>query len=272
MSLFSRLNLNANLVSEQVKVNSPAVQKHLETMPPLLPDWAKEDMLSANVGGYYKNPVTTQTTRLSTYTNNILNVPGVSSATNTAPIFQAANTLYYAIPAYVAHTNRLSGVTAVTQSTINLPHLDTAINTGKMLTTLIYQVDGIQNNAPMVGGFSSLYTVNSYSNIANTIIYYAGEIQNSINVSTSTDEQGNTYTTYTSNILPSRANTMISVLNSVTTDMAARRTNDENFYTNAQQIISEYSVLKKFNKLGATETDMFNNLVGSDKLKERLNS
>lgn len=270
MSLLSRLGINTTLVQGQLKDNSPAVQKHLELMPPLLPDWAKEDMLNGEVGGYYQNPVNTISLTLSTYSNNIRNVTGIQEATNTTAIFAAANTLYYSIPAYIAHTNRLSGVTPVNQNTMTLPHLDNVINTGKMLTTLLFQVDGVQNNAPMVGGFSSLYTSNSYSNIANTIITYAGEIRNSINVSSYTDEGGNTYTTYTSNIVPSRANTMISVLNSVTSDMYNRRVNDETFYTNAQVIISEYSALKRFNKLGATETDMFNNLVGSDKLKERL--
>lgn len=271
-TLLSRLQFNPTLAGDQLKDNNPAVNKQLESMPSVLPEWAKTDMKNNSVGGYYSNPVVTVTQTLVTYCNNIMGVEGITQVGQGVGIFNAANTFVHATPAYIAHTNRISGVTPINQNTMSLPHLDTAINQGKILTTLLYQTDGVQNNAPMIGCFSGLYTVNAFSNTANTIITYAGEIRNSINVTTTTDEQGNTYTTYTSNLLWSRANTMASVINNLTNEMSTRRLADETFFTNGQQIILEYGSLKKFNRLGATETNMFNNLVGSDKLKTRLNS
>jgi hypothetical protein len=271
-TLLSRLQINTSLVQDQIKENSPAVQKHLETMPDLLPQWAQDDMRNSNTGGYYQNPVSTVITNIQNYCSNIKGVAGITQASNTSSIYVAANTLYYAVPAFIAHTNRLSGVTAPTTSTINLPHLDSVINNGKILSTLLYQVDGVNDNTPMIGGFSSLYTGNTFTNSANVIITFASEIQNSMNVVTVDDGMGNTYTTYTSNLTTSRASVMINSLNDVTNQMHDRRVNDETYYTNSKQLISEYSGLRKFSRLGATETDMFNNLVGTDKLKSRINS
>lgn len=272
-SVFSRLELNAGLVTDQLKDNSVPVQKQMEKMPSLLPEWAMTDMKNGSVGGYYQNPVATVSTNIQYYAQNITNVAGADQTSNTVNVFNAANTLYHAVPAYIAHTNRISGVTEPNQNTLLLPHLDTAINNGKILCTLMYQTDGVQNNAPMIGSFTSLYTANNFANLANIIITFAGEIQNTINVIVTTPEGGGEpTTTYTSNLSSSRSTTMISILNQVNNEMYNRRVNDENFYTKGQQIIAEYGQLKKFNRLGATETDMFTNLVGTDKLKERLNS
>lgn len=270
-SVFARLSLNTSLVTDQLKDNSEGVQKHLEQMPPLLPDWAINDMKNNDVGGYYENPVSAVSTNIRGYAQNIINVTGISQAANTLNVYNSANSLYHSVPDFIAHTNRISGVTEVNQDTITLPHLDTAINNGKVLSTLLYQTDGVQNNAPMIGSFTSLYTANTLTSWANIIVAYAGEIQNTINVVVTSSESGET-TTYSSNLSPSRSNTMVSILNGIASEMYARRVNDETFYTNGQQIIAEYGTLKKFNRLGVTETDMFNNLVGSDKLKTRLNS
>lgn len=271
-TLFSRLQFNEAAAGDQLKENSPEVNKHLQAMPPMLPEWAQTDMVNQSVGGYYKNPVQDVTTRLVTYCQNIMNVGGVTETPNTSIVYAAANNLVNYAPTYIAHTNRISGVSAINQNTTTLPHLDTAINTGKMLTVLMYQVDGIETNAPMIGSFTSLYTVDLFNTRANTIITYASEVRNSINVESYTDEMGTTYTTYSSNLTSGRANTMAALINGVVTEMSSRKTGDETFYTNAQVIISEYSALKKFNNMGATESDMFNNLVGTDKLKTRLNS
>lgn len=273
-SLFARLQFSPDLAGSQLQDVSPEVKKHLDTMPPMLPTWAQQDMKDNNVGGYYTNPVAGISQNLSDYCTNIKNVTGIYECSVCSPIVAAANTLISTVPTYIAHTNRLSGVTAPTSGTITLPHLDTALNSGKMLSVLLYQTDGVQNNAPMIGSFSSLYTKDLFSDYANTIITFAGEITYSINISTVTvtDESGSSsYTTYTSNLTPERASTMTQTIAAVTSEMSSRKTNDENFYTNSQTIINEYGTLKKYNNMGATDTSMVG-LVGSDKLKERINS
>lgn len=270
-TLFSRLQFNEAAAGDQLKENPAEVNKHLQAMPAMLPEWAQTDMVNQSVGGYYKNPVQNVTTSLVTYCQNIMNVDGVTETPTTSIVYAAANNLVSYAPTYIAHTNRISGVSAINQNTTTLPHLDTAINTGKMLTVLMYQVDGIETNAPMIGSFTSLYTVDLFNTRANTISTYASEVQNSISVTVTTGEFGDV-TTYTSNLTSGRANTMAALINGVVTEMTSRKTGDETFYTNAQVIISEYSALKKFNNMGATESDMFNNLVGTDKLKTRLNS
>jgi len=272
-TLFSRLQFNEAAAGDKLQPVSPQVKKHLETMPQLLPEWAKTDMVNEDIGDYYSNPVANVSQQLITYCTNIQGIAGCSVTSNTSGVYAAANNLTNIGSAYIAHTDRLSGVTAINENTTTLPHLDTAINAGKTLSVLLYQVDGIDTNAPMIGSFTSLYTKDLFTSRSANIASYVAEIQNSILITTDTDpETGNVTVTYTSNLSTSRANTMISNIANVVSEMTTRKSGDETFFTNSQTLISEYSSVKKFNNLGATETGMFQDLVGSDKLKTRLNS
>jgi len=270
-TLFSRLQFNESLAGEQLQTVSPEVKKHLSNMPPLLPDWAKTDMLNDTIGGYYSNPVANVTQQLVDYCTDIIEVVGCSETSVTLPVFTAANNLISFAPAYTEHTNRISGVTAINQNTTTLPHFDSAVNTGKTLSVLLYQVDGIDTNAPMIGSFTSLYTKDMFTEKAATISTYAAELRNSILITTTDGELGPTVT-YTSNLSSGRAATMVANLANVVSEMTTRKSSDETFFTNSQELISEYGSLKRFNNPGSTEVSMFKNLVGSDKLKERLNS
>jgi len=61
-----------------------------------------------------------------------------------------------------------------------LPHYETATQTGKALISLIYQTDGISNNAPIMGNFTSLFVANDLIVIYNTMSTYANIVNNSV--------------------------------------------------------------------------------------------
>jgi len=59
----------------------------------------------------------------------------------------------------------------------------------------------------------------------------------------------------------------------VATDlMNSRRTADVTFYYNSQSIVNDYNTLKQFSTPGQSESYLYNNYVGTDKLKTRINS
>jgi hypothetical protein len=145
-----------------------------------------------------------------------------------------------------------------------LPHYDSCIGLGKALTYIIYQSDGISNNAVLLGNFSSLYTSNTligYSaNLANDLIL----IQNSIVPPVNPEDAS------TSNLTPTQIATIINHINTTNTFLYTSYKSDEDYYANSRSVIDSYNSVKGFGHMGDTEKDLVNNLIGSEKLKSRL--
>jgi hypothetical protein len=135
---------------------------------------------------------------------------------------------------------------------------------------ITFQSDGIQNNAPMMGNFTSLIQGNNLTISYNTIITYSGNIANSI--SSSSDGGDPPVITYSSNLTSNQITTIVNNLNSVTNLMNERRTADVNFYSNSRAVVDDYNTLKQFSTPGQSESYLYNNYVGTDKLKTRINS
>ena len=62
--------------------------------------------------------------------------------------------------------------------------------------------------------------------------------------------------------------TVSSIYNLMTTYPAQ----DNAFFTNSKAIMSDYSVVSSLGNMGATETTLVTNYIGTDKLKTRINS
>lgn len=267
MSVFGRLGYTPYSGSS-VSNLSDAVKKQMDSMPDMLQPWQKEDMANNNVSDYFKNPLQTSIQNVWNSANNIIAVPNLAS-TNVSSILTAAQSLYASANNFYNHTNRLSGLSEPPESDPTLPTYKTASSVGKMVMYIVYQTDGVQNNSPMVACFSSLYTKSDLDAYSNIIQGYATTIQNSI-TTISIEEPPST--SYTSNLTQQQANNMIANLSSITSFMNDRRTADVNFYYNSRTIVEEYNTLKTFSNMGQTQTDMVTNLIGSDKLLQRLNS
>ena len=134
---------------------------------------------------------------------------------------------------------------------------------------IVNKSDDIQNNAPMMGSFTSLSQANNLTISYNTIKDYANTIANSISSSTGGDPP---ITTYSSNLTSIQISTIQQGMNVATDLMNSRRTSDVNFFYNSQAIVSDYNTLKQFNTPGQSEVYLINNFVGTDKLKTRINS
>jgi hypothetical protein len=65
-------------------------------------------------------------------------------------------------------------------------------------------------------------------------------------------------------------NTIATAANSLITLIRDRRIHDENFYTKSNELVNEAKTIRRYSNLGASEDNLVQNLIGTDKLKSRL--
>jgi len=268
MSIFGRLGYDAANTANLVTPFSANVAYTMNAMPSLLSTWQTEDAANNNVNGYFQNPVGTVNQQIWSVANSIIAITGVSSALPT--ISSSANTLYNSSNSFFSHTNRLSGVSGYDLNDPTLPTYKSAIGISKVVMMIVTKSDNIQNNAPMMGCFTSLTIANNLTVSYNTISTYANTIRNSI--SSSSDGGDPPTITYSSNLTPTQITTIVNNLNSTINLMDSRRNGDVNFYYNSQSVVHDFNQLKQFTNSGQTELYLINNYIGTDKLKTRINS
>lgn len=257
--IFDKLGFPSSLSANTITYSNSTI-KTLNSIPALLTDWQMEDIATGNANGYFINPanssintINTQFHLISTISIDVDGLENILLASNN--VIQSNN-----ITDFLDHTDRLSNVKDPSVDA-DLPHYQTATSAGKILSYLLYQSDGISNNAVFIGNFGSVVTYNTVVNYATTITNDRILIQNSIvydmsgNYSTLTTEQK---TAITSNIT--------SMNNFIYTTM----TNDKNFYANCKSIISEFNTLRQLNGMGESQNYLINNFIGSPKLLSRL--
>jgi len=260
MSIFDRLGYDAANTSSIVTPLSANVISTMNGLPPLLNTWQTADAANNIVGGYFKNPVANVTQSIWNVANSIIVISDLNVVANLANVSLSANALNLAANNFYSHTNRTSGVSPDDDEP-TLPHFKSAMAVSKVIMYITFQSDGIQNNAPMMGNFTSLIQANNLMISYNTISNYANTIANSIN-----------HGTYTTNLTTIQINTIQQEMNTITNLMNSRRTSDVNFYYNSRAIVNDYNNLKQFSAPGQSESYLYNNYIGTDKLKTRINS
>jgi len=264
MSIFGKLSFDSANTESVVSPLSNNVISTMNQMPPLLNDWQQADSNNSVVGGYLVNPVANVTQGVWNTANTIITIPGLQEAL--PDIYLTVNNLRSSCNNFIRHTNRISGVSSMSDEPLE-PHYSTAIGISKIVMYIVFRSDGIQNNAPLMGNFTSLTVNDTLSTMNTSISSYSSTMTHSI-LATS-DEFG---TTYSSNLTPTQITTITSGLNSIKNVMDTRRTNDVNFYNNSRAIVNEYNILKQFSNPGQSEIYLLNNYIGTEKLKSRINS
>jgi hypothetical protein len=257
--IFDRLSFPASL-SDQTIAYSDKTINTMNTMPKLLNDWQNVDIASSNVGGYFKNPVISYTANLASVSSSIQSIS--AGVLNIGAIYSSAISVLSAISEFNDHTDRLSGVTEITPDTSTLPHYESAIGLGKVLSHLVYQSDGIANNAVMLGSFGSLYSANTLQSFYDTISSYPSTIANSIFTNIDSNLE--------SNLTSTQITTITGQLSNLTSYMVTTSNADITFFTNSRSVVDDYNAVKGFTKMGQTEIYLTQNLIGSDKLLSRI--
>ena len=242
-------------------------------MPPLLNTWQTKDVADSNTSGYFVNPMAGTISNITILSGNMANVSNsVTGTTNAITLliqntnniaFQIANTT---APGFLYHTNRQSNVIPMDSNTDEV-HYQTAMGVGKMLVYIVNQSDGVQNDSPIMGNFTSLYT----GNTLNAQITLANTYYNTFNTSISTVSFGvPPVITYQSSISLSTAQAMYNAFANLQNTMTTYRNQDNAFYQNSRAVMNDFNNVRDFSKMGQTEENLVLNVIGSDKIKQRL--
>jgi len=269
-SIFQQLGYNYSPSSNEIINFDEKVLDTMNSMPELLSPWQYEDLRNNDtaITNYLVNPVASISTSIVniciSISNACLNVSSLLIISSTA------NTTSLSATNFLAHTNRVAGIEPINSDTVLLPHYDTAIGVGKSIMYIVYQADGIQNNAPIMGSFTSLFIKDDLTAKYNLIINYPTLISNSITTNTYTDGEGNPVSESVSSLTPSQISEIITNISNLDNTMNTRRTHDENFFTNSKDILAEYDQMKKFKSPGNSETNIINDYIGTNRLKNNL--
>ncbi len=281
-TLFSRLNYTFTDPNSVISPLSSDVTRTLDGMPKMLESWQAEDLATSNTGGYFINPCANVTSNIWTTSNTLVSVANnVQGSGNLTGLWtQIHTTLSYISNSstgntqagdFLEHTNRISGITSIAvsadQGVANLPHYETATQTGKALVSLIYQTDGISNNAPIMGNFTSLFVANDLIAIYNTMATYANIVNNSI---TTTTDPITFLPINTSNLTYNVVNSLATTANSANSIFYERRVHDEQFFKNSNDLLIDYKKVRGIGNSGQAESYLIENFIGSNKLLSRL--
>ena len=271
-SIFEQLGYNYTSTGNDVIDFNDDVLESLSKIPPLLEDWQYTDLQNqdAVVTNYLKNPVSNVTNLIKTKSFEIMSScigEGSNIASGLETIYNTANTLTNTCTQFVMHTDRLSGLVEPNENTASLPHYDMAIGIGKSVMYLIYQSDGIQNNAPIMGSFTSVFIGEQLENLKIDIQNYPNTISSSITCTTSGDPPS---TSCSSNLTIGQITTINTKLTEINTLMNTRITHDENFYANSSTLLRKYQEMKRYKDVGQSERNLFDNYIGTERLKNNL--
>jgi hypothetical protein len=233
---------------------------HLNSMPAFIDSWQAQDIANNTVGGYYQNPVASNTSSIITISQTMITVANTGASQNIANcdlIVTAANGLYNTATSFLAHTNRISGVTPFVGQDVENPYYDTAMGLGKTALYITNQTDNITNTSPILGSFTSILIAAQVSSANVTLVNNLVTLTAGVTANNLTQPQITQILTSISN-----ANTLL----------FSRQTADVTYYTNLRTFVDKYNSVKKFTNMGETETYLVNNFVGTDKIKERINS
>lgn len=298
MSIYGRLGFNYDDPNGVIVDLSDSIKNNMNNSPHVLEAWQIGDIANNNVNSYTQNPLSSVNNNLMTYTQNIVSVYNsmpsntiygstsaittLFSTIKTTSINLANNAISGVIHDFKWHTDRLSDVRtyqndldAGLTNMDELPYYQTATGIGKAVSYIIYQSDEVQNTSGVMGSFTSLFTGPQLNDFANNIINYSTTINNSITLVLvgGTGGVGDPYVYQAnSNLSLSVVNSMSSNLTSLSTMLTTRKTHDENFYKNSIEILNDVRDVRKFSKMGASETTIVNDYIGTNKLKSRINS
>jgi hypothetical protein len=275
-SVYGRLGFNSGdpTTNNTVTQYTANVVNGMNLVPKLLNAWQTQDVGSSNTGGYFVNPVANVAQIIWNTSNSIVilanNLTGSTGAITTN--LQNANTDAVIVSTSAANnylyiTNRQSNVVPADSDT-STPHYKTATGVGKMLSYITFQTDGVQNNSPIMGNFTSITLGNTLNVLSNTLINVTAILANSVTV------VGNSIVGFanTSNISLANSQLLYNTIHQIANTIVFYPAQDKQFFLNSQNVVNDYSNVSPFSHIGATESYLLTNYIGTDKIKSRINS
>jgi hypothetical protein len=269
-SIYGRLGFNSSdpTTANTVTNYTANVVNGMNLLPTLLNAWQTQDLASSNTGGYFVNPVANVTQTIKVTSNTLVSLANNLTGSTPTITTNLQNTQIYAntvfnttADSYLYITNRQSNVVDV-GTDVTTPHYKLAMGVGKMLSYITYQSDNVQNNSPIMGSFTSVTLGNTLNSLSSTLTNVTIILANSITVRSGR----------TSNISLADSQLLVDTMHQIANTMYNYPVQDTQFFTNSRDVISDYHNVAQFSHIGATETYLLDNYIGSDKIKSRINS
>lgn len=274
-SIYGRLGFNSSdpATANTVTNYTANVVNGMNLLPTLLNAWQTEDLASSNTGGYFVNPVADVTQTIKITSNTIVGLIAANLTGSTPTITtNLQNTKTYAntvfnttADSYLYITNRQSNVVEP-GTDVTTPHYKLAMGIGKMLSYITYQSDNVQNNSPIMGNFTSVTLGNTLNTLSSTLSNVTIILANSITGG------GGGGSPPSSSISLADSQLLSDTMYEIANTMYSYPLQDTQFFTNSRSVISDYHNVAQFSHIGATETYLLNDFIGSDKIKSRINS
>jgi hypothetical protein len=278
-TIYERLDLNFDTDKfGEVNILDEKTLRYYTEFPNTLKDWQYSDMTGGPISrtDYFRNPVINVSSELRITVNSMIEIAnGVSYANSPVTgnlIFTTAVSTLPEIDAFISHTNNVSGVSAQSMSSPDIPSYDLALSIGNEILRIVVSEEEILNASPFLGNFTSLFIEEDLQVLNDVIVINVSELANSITVSTYEDppSSGEYYTINVSNLSSSRINVIYNNITSAYNLVYGRRTEDWEFYQRSRQVLNDYMMLNRFNSIGNTQKTLISDYIGTDRLKNNL--
>lgn len=237
----------------------------LDKMPPFMDSWMAQDVKDNNIGGYFTNPCSTNTSTIISTANNIYY--WANGCTGLETVANVSYALLQTSTNFLAHTNRISGVTPWDPNDTVNPYYRPAVNYSKQLVYVTNQTDDITNTSVMMGSFTSILVGPQVGANAALFAPYSNTVQSSVTVTTD-PESG--VTTKSSGLVTSTKDALNTLMTSINTFLSTRQNHDITYYTNVKATVDKVQNVIQFKDIGNSESALLKNYVGSSKLLDRI--
>jgi len=269
MSVFDRFDLNfdttrfgdANILSD----NASNTLNLIAATSGKFADWQISSLESGPIDrtDFFQNPTAGNVSSMLTITAAI---SANANTCNLANVETSATNLILELNRFKSHTDNISGVVLVTSQSV--PSYDTALAFGQMSILNLAKSNEMQSNTDvMLGCFTSLFIPDILLANTNQLMVYDQQLANSMTV---TIDIITGDPVISSNLSPAQIQTINDYINSTTSVLYTRRTEDWTFYQNTFQIAKDAGFLQQFNNMGGTQSYLVKNIIGTTTLVENL--
>ena len=270
-TIFSRLNYNFDSTKFGSALDPTGdIAVKLNKSTPLMTKWQYDALANSDISGYFQNPVGNVSNTIYHTANNFLTIStnfSYNVASLLVPISSHLSNLKNAAVDFTNHTNRLSGVTVSNDPTT--PDLNSALGVGEIVLLITNKYDGIQNNVPILGNFTSLFSKDELDAELELLLSDYNKFNGSLNI-IQIEGEGGPYNSLTSNITQGVLDAIVSNVISTTTQINNRIQADVNFYAQSKSIVDDYSKISQMSNFSPLKLYFINNYVGTEKLKSQL--
>lgn len=280
-TIYERLALNFDTAKfGNVSVLGQKTLDYYKQFPDDLKDWQYDAIVNSTAGQleFFQNPMEDISNSLKIVIDDManltFNVNFENNVTTGNLIYTTSVATSSELLAFKSHTANISGASTEPMSTANVPSYDLVLSIGNELQRLVTSKENIANASPFLGSLTSLFIEPDLEEKRNILIIDKGLVANSIRTEIIVDELEplNNYTVNVSNLSSVQVNSVYANVSSLYSLINTRRTEDWEYYKRSKDVLDDYFFLKRFDNIGNTQTELINQYIGTDRLKNIISN